>query len=186
MELVCVVVAESLLVAKLKNIYNTENTKYQSYALTNYPGIVQYKGALYVKYGVSIKYIQTDNREYSGNQTILIPLEDVKPEFTQVPVEWSDFIKLNGISYDGDWRQTEVSADRIGGKIGEVSYLISSLYQDRKDNMYYGDGKGNLYSEIPNGAAAFNNVGTELFAVKDNEKAIAALVDGKYYLYVAD
>ncbi len=49
-----------------------------------------------------------------------------------------------------------------------------------------GDGKGNLYSEIPNGAAAFNNVGTELFSVKDNEKAIAALVDGKYYLYVAD
>jgi len=116
------------------------------------------------------------------------PTEATKPKLTLVPVDFTDFIRLTGVSYQGDWRKTQVSLDRIGQKLGEVSCRIVGLYSDGRGEPggeYYADSEGNLYDKLPNGASACNNVGTELFAVKDNENAIAALVDGKYYLYTA-
>ena len=98
-----------------------------------------------------------------------------EPVQYEVPVDWADFIKVNGIKYLGDWRETEVSADCIGEKIGEVTCGVPKVYTD---------GMGNTTSSEPeNGAAYLCDVGTELFAVTDRENAIAALVDGKYYLY---
>ncbi len=95
----------------------------------------------------------------------------------EVPVEWNDFIKLDGISYLGDWQMTELSADQIGEKIGEVSCGAPKVYTD---------GAGNISSMEPEDGAAFIcEIGTELFSVKGNEHVIAAFVNGKYYLYAS-
>jgi len=92
-----------------------------------------------------------------------------------VPVDWEDFIKINDITYVGDWRQTEISADKIGEKTGEVTCGVPIVYTD---------GNGNISNSEPdNGASYLCNIGTELFSVTDNKYAIAALVDGTYYLY---
>lgn len=96
----------------------------------------------------------------------------------EVCVDWMDFIKLDGITYIGDWGVTEVSADRIGEKIGEVICGAPKVYTD---------GAGNVSSSEPeNGAAFLCEMGTEIFSVVDSEKTVAAFVDGKYYLYVSE
>ncbi len=95
----------------------------------------------------------------------------------EVPVDWLDFIKLDGVSYIGDWRVTEVSADLIGEKIGEVTCGVPTVYTD---------GAGNTTSMEPEDGAAFIcGIGTEIFSVTNNENVIVALVDGSYYLYVS-
>ena len=99
-----------------------------------------------------------------------------EPVQYEVPVDWADFIKLDGVTYVGDWRGTEVAVDCIGEKIGEVTCGVPKVYTD---------GTGNMTSSEPeNGASYLCEVGTELYAVTDREDAIAALVDGKYYLYI--
>ena len=90
-------------------------------------------------------------------------------------VEWADFVKINGVLYDGDFRETQVPADKIGAKIGEVSCPPPRVFHN---------GKGYTTSMEPKeGAASLCPVGTELFAIIDWDDAIAALVDGQYYLY---
>lgn len=98
-----------------------------------------------------------------------------EPVQYEVPVDWADFIKLDGVTYVGDWRGTEVAVDCIGEKIGEVTCGVPKVYTD---------GFGNTTSSEPkNGASYLCEVGTELYTVTDRKDAIAAFVDGKYYLY---
>ena len=92
-----------------------------------------------------------------------------------VPVDWEDFIKINGITYVGDWRQTEVDPDKIGEQIGEVSCGVPVIYSDENGNT--------TDAEPKNGSSYLCSIGTELFSVTGNEYAIAAYVDGAYYLY---
>lgn len=101
--------------------------------------------------------------------------ESTEPIRNYVPVSWDDFIKFNGETYIGDWRVTEVSSEMIGGKIGEVTCGPPETYIDENGNI--------CDIEPENGASYMCSVGTELFAVKDTDYSIAALVDGKYYLY---
>ncbi len=99
-----------------------------------------------------------------------------EPVQYEVPTDWADFIKLDGVTYVGDWRMTEVAVDCIGEKMGEVTCGVPTIYTD---------GLGNITSSEPeDGASYLCNIGTELFVVTDKENAIAALVDGKYYLYI--
>ena len=110
----------------------------------------------------------TDNAGVSARNT--------EPVQYEVPTDWADFIKLDGVTYVGDWRMTEVAADCVGEKIGEVTCGVPKVYTD---------GAGNTTSSEPeNGASYLCNIGTELFVVTDSENTIAALVDGKYYLYI--
>lgn len=118
----------------------------------------------------------------TNNKTedVLHDLADSTMEHTEmipnaVPVDWEDFIKINDITYVGDWRQTEVSPDKIGKKLGEVTCGVPLIYTDENGNL--------SDSEPEDGASYLCNIGTELFAVTNNESAIAAYVDGKYYLY---
>lgn len=95
-----------------------------------------------------------------------------------VPVDWSDFIKINGVTYIGDFRETEITPDRIGERIGEVSCGVPIVYTD---------GRGNITDDTPaDGASFLCSIGTELFSVKDSAHSIAALVNGRYYLYSSD
>lgn len=101
--------------------------------------------------------------------------ENTEPMWIEVMVEWTDFVKINGVIYDGDFRETQVPADKIGEKIGTVSCTPPKVYHD---------GNGNVTSMEPDeGAASLCRIGTELFAIIDRDNAIAALVDGQYYLY---
>lgn len=121
----------------------------------------------------------TDNKENDIPQNTAETTPEI-PDSVQyeVPVDWSDFIKINDVTYKGDWRETEVSLDRIGAKIGEVSCGVPKVYTD---------GSGNVQNLEPeNGASFLCGIGTELFYIIDSDNAIAAFVDGKYYLYTAD
>ena len=101
--------------------------------------------------------------------------ESTEPIRNYVPVSWDDFIKFNGETYIGDWRVTEVPAEMIEEKIGEVTCGPPKTYIDENGNM--------CDSEPEHGASYMCSVGTELFTIKDTEHSIAALVDGKYYRY---
>ena len=124
---------------------------------------------------------QPDGGEMSSNPTESADnsMSEDNEESMQyvVCVDWMDFIKLDGVSYIGDWRVTEVSAELIGEKIGEVTCGVPTVYTD---------GTGNTTSMEPEDGAAFIcGVGTELFSVIGNDNVVAALIDGKYYLYVS-
>ncbi|MBQ8798815.1 MAG: hypothetical protein IJZ55_04540 [Lachnospiraceae bacterium] len=109
-----------------------------------------------------------------GNHTLADDEESVQ----YVCVEWNDFIKLEGVSYIGDWHVTEVPETLIGEKMGEVTCGVPTVYTD---------GAGNMTSaETEDGASFLCEIGTELFSVTGSENAIAALVDGTYYLYVPE
>ena len=94
----------------------------------------------------------------------------------QVHADWNDFVKINGISYFGDWRETEISADKIGEKIGEVYCGVPTVFY----NVDVSD------IEPADGASFICPIGTELFSVIGSGDSIAALVDGRYYLYKAN
>lgn len=96
----------------------------------------------------------------------------------EVPVDWMDFIKLDGITYIGDWGVTEVSADRIGEMIGVITRGVPKVYTDSAGNV--------SSSEPENRSASLRGIGTKVFSVADNDKAVAALFDGKYYFYVSE
>lgn len=96
----------------------------------------------------------------------------------QVCVDWMNFIKLDGVSYVGDWEVTEVSPDEIGEKIGEVTCGVPNVYSDAH---------GNVFNLEPDDGAAFGcPIGTEVFSVVGRDNSVAALVGGKYYLYTAE
>ena len=95
-----------------------------------------------------------------------------------VCVDWANFIKLNGITYIGDWEVTEVSTDKIGEKIGEVTCTPPTIYADSE---------GNIDDIKPEDGAAFGcPIGTEVFSVIGDESSVAAYVKGKYYLYTTE
>ena len=103
--------------------------------------------------------------------------ESTEKKLHLIPADWGDYIKLNGLTYIGDWRVTEVTEDRIGEKICEVTSGPPDVYCDDE---------GNIYNDIPpNGSAGWCHMGTEVFSVIDSDRSVAALVDGKYYLYTA-
>ena len=126
-----------------------------------------------------LSFVGCENTDNNDNGTLQSTVDTSSESFRyEVPVDWSDFIKTDGVIYKGDWRETEVSPDKIGSKIGEVSCGVPKVYTD---------GKGNLLNLEPeNGASSICGIGTELFSVIDDDNSIAALVDGKYYLYTAD
>lgn len=143
--------------------------------------------ATFLALAFMVSFVGCNKQQPDGRDTLTNPAETAdgndtlegNAELTQydVCVDWNDFIKLDGVSYIGDWRVTEVAADRIGEKIGEITCGVPKVYTD---------GKGNVSSMEPEDGAAFIcGIGTEIFSVIGNDNVIAAYVDGKYYLYVS-
>lgn len=91
-------------------------------------------------------------------------------------VDWSDFVRVNGISYDGHFENRVIDESRIGEKLGEILYTVKSNYSSQEEM--------NAASKR-DFTAAFRPVGCEIFAVKDDENSIAVLDGGKYYLYTS-
>ena len=100
----------------------------------------------------------TSNKENDISQNFAdTTSETTKSLQLEVPVDWTDFIKIDGISYKGDWRETEVPSDRIGEKIGEVSCGVPTVYADENGNV----------ADIPiaDGTSFICRIGTELFSI---------------------
>lgn len=93
---------------------------------------------------------------------------------TSILVDWSDFVRVNGVAYDGGWENREVDVSRIGEKLGEILYTVKSYYESEEE--FHQADKRDF-------TAAFRPIGCEIFAVKDDENSIAVLDGGKYYLY---
>ena len=94
--------------------------------------------------------------------------------YVDICVDWMDFIKVNGITYDGGFESKEIDASRVGEKLGEILYTVKSNYSSQEEM--------NAASNR-DFTAAFRPIGSEIFAVKDDDYSIAVLDNGKYYLY---
>lgn len=93
---------------------------------------------------------------------------------TSILVDWSDFVRVNGVAYDGGWENREVDESRIGEKLGEILYTVKSFYESEEELSK---------ADKRDFTAAFKPIGCAIFALKDDENSIAVLDDGKYYLY---
>ena len=96
---------------------------------------------------------------------------------TSILVDWSDFVRVNGVAYDGGWENREVDVSRIGEKLGEILYTVKSYYESEEE--FHQADKRDF-------TAAFRPIGCKIFAVKDDENSIAVLDGDKYYLYTRD
>ncbi|GAA3404264.1 hypothetical protein ACFFNY_26370 [Paenibacillus hodogayensis] len=92
----------------------------------------------------------------------------------QVVVDWADFLKLNGVSYTGDWQTVIVDASSIGEPVGEVKFELAA--SKHKNNSRY---------KTKDGDAAFLPAGTRVFAIKgvSDHSLVAAAVDGAFNGY---
>ena len=103
-----------------------------------------------------------------------ISVTETKPTYTSVLIDWMDFVRVGGIVYDGGWENREVDESRIGEKLGEILYTVKSYYESEEELQQ---------ADKRDFTAAFRPIGSEIFAVKDDENSIAVLDNGKYYLY---
>jgi len=92
------------------------------------------------------------------------------PSGGYVNFSWIDFIKADDTSYTKDSSNSTVNESEIDQEIGTVKFQVH-------DSIHY------LGYKIKNWDAAFLDVNTKLFSIKNDTKSIAALVDGIYYKY---
>ena len=102
---------------------------------------------------------------------------DTDEIITSILVDWSDFVRVNGVAYDGGFENRETDPSHIGEKLGEVLYTVKSYYESEEEL---------LQADKRDFTAAFRPIGCKIFAVKDDENSIAVLDGGKYYLYTRD
>ena len=103
-----------------------------------------------------------------------ISVQETEPIGSAICVDWMDFIRVGGVVYDGGWEDREVDRSRIGEKLGEILYNVKSYYESEEELQQ---------ADKRDFTAAFRPIGSEIFAVKDDENSIAVLHNGKYYLY---
>lgn len=96
---------------------------------------------------------------------------------TSILVDWMDFIRVNGKVYDGGFENCEIDESRVGDKLGEILYTVKPFYESEEELSK---------ADKRDFTAAFRPIGSEIFAVKDDENSIAVLDDGKYYLYTVN
>lgn len=96
-------------------------------------------------------------------------------EIAEIIVDWSDFILFGGRYYQGapEWHGEEMDAADVGEQIGSVLHPVPRHVTS-------------LPIELEDGTSFINPIGTPLYAVRGRpvEEAIAAGVDGKFYLYL--
>ena len=88
-------------------------------------------------------------------------------------VDWTDFVKYNGQTYEGDWGETTVSLEHVGNLLGCIEHSVPSEIRNFEEYT------------VPDNASPGRSVGTPFYAVPDNENAIAVYDANReiYYLY---
>jgi hypothetical protein len=84
----------------------------------------------------------------------------------QATIDWVDFIKVEGVMYDGVYSGVLADDKYIGEKIGEVKFRVA----DNVTNPNY---------KVKNGDAAFHEKGTEIFAIKGQPGFLAVKSAGE-------
>lgn len=89
-----------------------------------------------------------------------------------VIIDWTDFVKWDGISYQRDYNDIEVPTELIGNRIG---FVVKQAPSEVNNPNY----------KPEDGMASFLPVGTEFFEIAgyDSKKYIAVYTDGKFVLY---
>ncbi len=109
------------------------------------------------------------------------PTETVRPETEKseeegqiVLVDWIDFVKYGGQTYEGDWSVTTITKEHIGELLGYVEHTVPSLVE-----------RGYI---VPDNASPFRSVGTSFYDIPAMENAIAVYDANEevYYLYRLD
>ncbi len=111
---------------------------------------------------VSLPIIDTEILPTEGGEEVLID------------VDWSDFIRVEGVIYDGGFRGEKIDESMVGARIGAILYNVKNTYASREEFEF---------TEYMNFCSAFRPIGSELFEVKWDGNSIAVLDGGEYYLY---
>lgn len=93
-----------------------------------------------------------------------------------VCVDWMDFVRINGVVYDGGFENKTVPKSRVGERIGRIEYRVGTRFSSQAELDE---------ASRKDFASYLRPVGCEIFAVKDEEGSIAVLDGDKYYLYTA-
>lgn len=89
-----------------------------------------------------------------------------------VHIDWTDFVKWDGVSYQRDYNAESIPVELVGENIGFVTKIVPSQVSSPS-------------YEPEDGMASFLPVGTEFFEIKgyDSSKYIAVYIDGEFILY---
>ncbi|WP_429314026.1 hypothetical protein [Paenibacillus mucilaginosus] len=82
-------------------------------------------------------------------------------------IDWVDFLMINNIKYYQNYDTKAVTAEQIGDKVGEVSYMLN-------DHACTGH-------VAKNGDAAFLPIGTVIYAMKGYKSEFRVVADNKIY-----
>ncbi|MBR5312967.1 MAG: hypothetical protein IKU40_08815 [Clostridia bacterium] len=113
-----------------------------------------------------------------------IPESNAVPETEEIPepelpvaepsmVDWTDFVKYDGQTYKGDWGVTTVPPENVEKLLGYIENHVPSEIWNFEEYT------------VPDNASPHHSIGTPLYAVADNENAVAVYDNIKniYYLY---
>ena len=91
-------------------------------------------------------------------------------------VSWSDFVKYNGQTYQGDWNETTVPLENVGKLLGYIENHVPS--EIRNFDEY----------TAPDNASPSRETGSPFYAVTGSENAIAVYYKpaDTYYLYILE
>jgi len=99
---------------------------------------------------------------------------DTETKESMILVDWSDFVRVNGVNYNGKFENNILDESQIGEKLGEILYHVKSSYSSYEE----------LEAAQKRDFTSWGRpIGCEIFAVKNDKDSIAVLDNGKYYLY---
>lgn len=98
---------------------------------------------------------------------------DTAPTNITAIVDWIDFVKFNGQSYAIDQNAKTVSEDSLGDFLGCIENTVPFEIENYESYT------------VPDNASPSRAVGSEIYAVTDDENAIAVydISEKTYYLY---
>lgn len=114
-----------------------------------------------------------DETAETASPPIVETITEEPEEGTITLVDWIDFVKYNGKTYEGDWGETTVPLENIGKLLGYIENSVPSEIRNFEEYT------------VPDNASPSCSIGTPFYAVTNNENAIAVYTQNKdtYYLY---
>lgn len=115
----------------------------------------------------------TEETAEIASPPIVETINEETEEGTIAYVDWIDFVKYNGQTYEGDWSETTVPLESVGKLLG---YIENSVPSEIRNFGEY---------TVPDNASPYRSIGTPFYTVNDSENAIAVYEKNKdtYYLY---
>jgi len=115
----------------------------------------------------------TEETAETASPPIAETIHEEPEEGTIAMVEWTDFVKHDGQTYEGDWGETTVPLENVGKLLGYIENSVPSEIRNFEEYT------------VPDNASPYRSIGTPFYTVKDTENAIAVYdkTNDTYYLY---